>query len=64
MMAKRRMEMTSRQTPKPTKDDNAQAHAASHPALIALVRLVARSAAASDFDRAEAKRGAGHDEAD
>lgn len=35
-----------------------------HPSLIALVRLVARSAAASDFVRAEAKREAGHDEAD
>ena len=56
--------MTSRQAPKPTKDDNAQAQAASHPALIALVRLVARSAAAADFERARAKQEANHDQAE
>lgn len=34
------------------------------PALIALVRLLARSAAASDFERARAQQDASHDEAE
>jgi hypothetical protein len=58
------MQMTSKQTRKQKKDVGASSHAASYPALIALVRLLARSAAVTDFERERAQQDADRDEAE
>jgi len=54
--------MTFTRAPKPNNDTNVSTRPASHPALISLVRLLARSAAGADFERAKAQQEAGHDE--